>query len=613
MNDSEVIKLCKELGCCDACCLRYVGLKTPIAYENAKQFLVKYVKEKLEPVNNDEHSKGQDETKPDHVDQSKEQGKEESANNVEQSKEQDLTEPASDVNHSTDQETEPLKHEVDSEALRNEVDNRTHKKEADESTCDTSGAKEMSGEPPAKKQKLDSICVSCLGVLQEENWQQCNTMVKELLHKKQYESETFACALSAPIATMLREHYVMLCLKEKFTHYDTKQLTPLKEAWKWSFGAQLAAHVGMAQDSGAVSPLLVTLNLEYPDDLQELEVLKTLSASLFESRSKQRQRFAVEFTRRSVEQALRDVTLAGLRRQAAWARGAPVPRTHTAPVSVQAAHAPLYLGGRYVKLSRMLPQTPWLVNGLRMMHSSVQETIFEPIARLYGMSPEEMEHRLKFMSAGREDVDVRCLGEGRPFAVEVSDPQRQPTADELRRLCDEISEGEQVIVKNLVKVSREDLALLKKGEETKSKTYEALCIKLSHTEDDELTANGDTAVRVTERDIANINSYRNSDSDSSRVLLTQRTPIRVLHRRPLLTRTRRIHDLTAYRVPGHPQLFVVRLRTEAGTYVKEWAHGEAGRTRPRLQDALRARADILALDVASVDLPWPNTQPIHST
>lgn len=57
----------------------------------------------------------------------------------------------------------------------------------------------------------------------------------------------------------------------------------------------------------------------------------------------------------------------------------------------------------------------------------------------------------------------------------------------------------------------------------------------------------------------------------------------------------------------HPQLFVVRLRTEAGTYVKEWAHGEAGRTRPRLQDALRARADILALDVASVDLPWPNT------
>lgn len=36
------------------------------------------------------------------------------------------------------------------------------------------------------------------------------------------------------------------------------------------------------------------------------------------------------------------------------------------------------------------------------------------------LSAEEAEHRLKFLSAGREDVDVRCLGEGRPFAIEVS-------------------------------------------------------------------------------------------------------------------------------------------------------------------------------------------------
>ncbi|XP_026730881.1 putative tRNA pseudouridine synthase Pus10 [Trichoplusia ni] len=587
MNDSKIIKLCKELGCCDTCCLRYIGLKSPAAYEEAKQFLVKYVRDKTEHANNVDPSTDQDETNPpEEIGPTAEQDKIEPADCANHSKEQDQTELADGVNQKTEQEAGSLQNDTE------------------KTSCDRNGAE--SDEPPAKKQKTDSICVSCIGVLQEENWPQCYAMVKEVLDKKRYECDTFACALSAPIATMLRERYITLCLKEQFADYDAdKLLTPLKEAWKWSFGAHLAAHVGITLDSGAVSPLLVTLNLEYPDDLQELEVLKTLSASLFESRSKQRQRFAVEFTRRSVEQALRGVTLARLRAQPAWEGGAPAPRAQARPVSVQAAHAPLYLGGRYIKLSRTLPQTPWLVNGLRMMHSSVQEIIFGPIARLYGMSPDETEYRLKFMSAGREDVDVRCLGDGRPFAVEVSDPQRTPTADELRRMCDEISEGEQVIVKSLVPVSREELAELKKGEETKCKTYEALCIKLSHTEDDELTANGDTAIRVTERDIANINSYRNSDS--SRVLLSQRTPIRVLHRRPLLTRTRRILDLTAYPVAGHPQLFVVRLRTEAGTYVKEWAHGEAGRTRPRLQDALRARADILALDVASVDLPWPNT------
>lgn len=41
MNDSKIIKLCKELGCCDVCCLRYIGLKSPAAYEDAKQFLIK--------------------------------------------------------------------------------------------------------------------------------------------------------------------------------------------------------------------------------------------------------------------------------------------------------------------------------------------------------------------------------------------------------------------------------------------------------------------------------------------------------------------------------------------------------------------------------------------
>lgn len=56
---------------------------------------------------------------------------------------------------------------------------------------------------------------------------------------------------------------------------------------------------------------------------------------------------------------------------------------------------------------------------------------------------------------------------------------------------------------------------------------------------------------------------------------------------------------------GREALFTVRVRTEAGTYVKEWAHGELGRTRPALCHALGARTDILALDVTQVLLAWP--------
>ncbi|XP_075992834.1 tRNA pseudouridine synthase Pus10-like isoform X4 [Anticarsia gemmatalis] len=336
-----------------------------------------------------------------------------------------------------------------------------------------------------------------------------------------------------------------------------ESVMPLKEAWKWSFGRRLAARVDKQLDSGAVAPLLVTLTVEYPDDLQELEVLKSLAPALFESRSKQRRRFAVEFTRRVVEQALGRVTLAALRGLAPPAPRPPRAAAPARPVAAQAQRAPLYLAGRYLKLSRDLPQTPWLVAGRRMMDSSVQEIIFEPVAAAYGVPPDEAERCLKFMSAGREDVDVRCLGTGRPFALEISDPRRRPDDAELQRVCELIGLGGRVRVPRLLHIEREDLALLKKGEESKCKTYEALCIKLSHTDLDLATTNGagDAAARrapeVTERDIANINAYSNTaPGDPARVLLSQRTPVRVLHRRPLLTRARRIYALSARAVPG---------------------------------------------------------------
>lgn len=109
-----------------------------------------YVRDKKEPAKN--------------VDQSIDQDKLNTDENLDPSKEQDITEPADNVDQSTEQETESLQNE------------------AEKTTCDTNGAE--TDEPPAKKHKTHSICVSCIGVLQEENWPQCNAMVKEMLDKK---------------------------------------------------------------------------------------------------------------------------------------------------------------------------------------------------------------------------------------------------------------------------------------------------------------------------------------------------------------------------------------------------------------------------------------------
>lgn len=42
----------------------------------------------------------------------------------------------------------------------------------------------------------------------------------------------------------------------------------LKEAWKWSYGIKLGTYINKTLDSGAISPLLITVNMDYADDIQ---------------------------------------------------------------------------------------------------------------------------------------------------------------------------------------------------------------------------------------------------------------------------------------------------------------------------------------------------------
>jgi hypothetical protein len=78
----------------------------------------------------------------------------------------------------------------------------------------------------------------------------------------------------------------------------------------------------------------------------------------------------------------------------------------------------MFVGGRYLKLARHIAQTPWVVNGARLAESSVQECASGPIMR------ETRADECVLVGAGREDADVRMLGTGRPFFLEVRNPRR---------------------------------------------------------------------------------------------------------------------------------------------------------------------------------------------
>ena len=73
------------------------------------------------------------------------------------------------------------------------------------------------------------------------------------------------------------------------------------------------------------------------------------------------------------------------------------------------------------------------------------------------------------------------------------------------------------------------------------------------------------------------------------------TSMFVKFRRAIAVRERKIHSMKASKLDDHH--FMLSLATQAGTYVKEFAHGDFGRTTPNLGKLLGVESDILELDV----------------
>jgi len=141
-----------------------------------------------------------------------------------------------------------------------------------------------------------------------------------------------------------------------------------------------------------------------------------------------------------------------------------------------------------------------------------------------------------------------------------------------------------IAVRDLQVVSKDETSILKQGEEDKQKRYVAVC----WSRDD-----------ITDDQIAELAAIKD-------LTLQQKTPIRVLHRRPLATRERTIHNLSAQLINAEDRHhFLLFLKTQAGTYIKEFVHGDFGRTMPSLGNLLQTECDILQLDVLAVELDWP--------
>jgi len=254
--------------------------------------------------------------------------------------------------------------------------------------------------------------------------------------------------------------------------------------------------------------------------------------------------------------------------------------TKTAAVRVR----PLYLYGRYLKHSREIPQSKWPCRRCRgqgcpvcnftgkRFQTSVEEMLgaeLLPRARARGT---------KLHSVGREDVDARMLGDGRPFVLELIEPHtRTFQIADVERIFRE-KRGREAEIRELQFADQAVLDAV--NSLAPDKTYCALVACLA------------PAPRSA---FANLRTLKGA-------MVRQETPRRVLHRRPNLTRERRVRavdvELPSERDPVRE--FVLTLRVESGTYIKELISGDEGRTRPCVARLLDRPCECAELDVMAV-------------
>ncbi len=435
------------------------------------------------------------------------------------------------------------------------------------------------GAPPQK----DSVCTLCLGLLQNEfNSQQFIDKFQKIVTEANYEFSTFSIALSLPVTIFLREHALLIALRERYKaiYYGRgkESICPIKDVWKWLHCEGLSEFFkAQSVQARAESPFEISLNFDHANVEKECSFLYDLFPNIFVKR-KQNKHGWETFARMTVLKALEGISDAKFQKHY---QCPPRPLDTTCRLqSITCTNDAIYVAGRYNKYTRELPQTPWIINGERKAESSIEEYICSKLSNFF--IPKEC----KFSSSGREDIDVLMLGTGRPFCVEIINPHKVNTTEEIMcRLESEInSSTSRIQVRDLQVVTKDATNIMKEGETEKTKIYCALCWSESEITQERLDA--------TFKPIKDL-------------ILKQKTPVRVLHRRPLATRDRTVYTTRAELIDKHH--FKLHLSTQAGTYIKEFVHGDFGRTKPNVSMLLGNECDILELDVEGVELDWPPT------
>ncbi len=241
--------------------------------------------------------------------------------------------------------------------------------------------------------------------------------------------------------------------------------------------------------------------------------------------------------------------------------------------------SPVYVEGTYNKFSRSIAQTrhdcrPCRGTGCPKCDGTgktTQESVQELLATVFVPLFEAKE--LIFHGAGREDVDVRMLGNGRPFIAEMVSPRKRSTDLKVLEKKVNVAFPEKILVSLLHFVSKPRVAEVKNA--LHAKRYRAL-----------VECEGNVDVKSLE------------SKSGKKVEVEQFTPERVEKRRAIKTRQHWV--ILEKAEQASPQTLEIELQCSSGMYVKEWISGDRGRSKPSLAEWLKLKCACKELDVLEI-------------
>ena len=256
--------------------------------------------------------------------------------------------------------------------------------------------------------------------------------------------------------------------------------------------------------------------------------------------------------------------------------------TQENPIKVRLQINPIFIEGRYRKLIRGIPQTKWPCRKCKgkgceecnftgkQYPESVEELLSEVVLR------HTNGYEAKFHGAGREDIDVRMLGTGRPFVLEIKEPKIRKI--DLKKIEEEVKESAKGKTEyiDLKFTERKRKAEIKESSPDTYKVYRALV----KCEDN-----------IKEEDLDKLQSLH---------IIQQRTPIRVSHRRADKIREKEVKNIEAKLI--NSRTFEMIIKTEGGLYIKELISSDEGRSNPSVSEVLGTQAICAELDVIEVGI-----------